>query len=126
MGFSLQRWMQAVCPDPYWDAWMAEALQPLSLPVAWAWAATRLDLSAHDAVLAYGWAYLENQVMVLLKAMPMGQMAGQRLLRALTPVLARAVEQALRRPWAEVSSAAPMLTILSCAHETQYSRLFRS
>lgn len=126
MGFSLQRWLQAVCPDPEWDAHIDRVLRPLSLPVAWALAARRLGLSALDAVRAYLWSYTENQVMVLLKAMPMGQMAGQRLLRSLTPVLEAALTTAVARVPAEWSSAAPLLAVASCCHETQYSRLFRS
>lgn len=126
MGFSLGCWLAAVCPDAEGDAAIAERLAPLSLPVAWAVAATRLDLSERDALLGLFWAFAENQAMVLMKAVPMGQVAAQRLLRALTPDLVAAVDRALVLERDDWSSAAPGLAIASARHETQYSRLFRS
>jgi urease accessory protein len=126
MGHSLGRWLEAVCPWPEQDAWVADQLQPLSLPVAWALAATRLGLSPAQAVLGGLWAFCENQVSVLMKAMPMGQMAAQRLLRSLWPELLSARDAALQRPPSLWSSALPLLAVASSRHETQYSRLFRS
>jgi urease accessory protein len=126
MGFSLGRWLAAVCPDAEGDAAIAARLAPLSLPVAWAIAATRLGLSERDALLGLFWTFTENQAMVLMKAVPMGQVAAQRLLRALTPDLVAAVDRALALERDDWSSAAPGLAIASARHETQYSRLFRS
>jgi urease accessory protein len=126
MGHSLGRWLEAVCPWPSQDAWIARHLQPLAVPVAWALAARRLGLSAGQAVLGWLWAFAENQVSVLMKAMPMGQMAAQRLLRSLWPELLRARDQALRAEPLQWSSALPLLAVASSRHETQYSRLFRS
>jgi urease accessory protein len=126
MGFSLGRWLAAVCPDAEGDALIAARLAPLSLPVAWAIAATRLELSERDALLGLFWTFAENQAMVLMKAVPMGQVAAQRLLRALTPDLVAAVDRALALGREDWSSAAPGLAIASARHETQYSRLFRS
>ncbi|MFN9774573.1 MAG: urease accessory protein UreF [Burkholderiales bacterium] len=126
MGYSLGRWLEAVCPDPESDAWIAARLSPLALPVGWAIAATRLGLAERDALLGLFWAFAENQAMVLMKAVPMGQIAAQRLLRSLAPELEAAVERALALPREAWSSAAPGLAIASARHETQYSRLFRS
>ncbi|MFO0234559.1 MAG: urease accessory protein UreF [Burkholderiales bacterium] len=126
MGYSLGRWLEAVCPDPESDAWIAARLSPLALPVGWAIAATRLGLAERDALLGLFWAFAENQAMVLMKAVPMGQIAAQRLLRSLAPELEAAVGRALALPREAWSSAAPGLAIASARHETQYSRLFRS
>ncbi|MFN5880436.1 MAG: urease accessory protein UreF [Burkholderiales bacterium] len=126
MGHSLGRWLQAVCPEPAQDDWIAQHLQPLALPVAWAIAARRLGLGADESALAWLWSFAENQVSVLMKAMPMGQMAAQRLLKSLWPVLQRARDQALTTEPGRWSSALPMLAVASSRHETQYSRLFRS
>jgi urease accessory protein len=126
MGYSLGRWLEAVCPEPDADAWIAARLSPLALPVGWAIAATRLGLAERDALLGLFWAFAENQAMVLMKAVPMGQIAAQRLLRSLAPELDAAVERALALPREAWSSAAPGLAIASARHETQYSRLFRS
>lgn len=126
MGHSLGRWLQAVCPEPAQDDWIAQYLQPLALPAAWAIAARRLGLSADDAVLSWLWSFAENQASVLMKAMPMGQVAAQRLLKSLWPVLQTACEQACARPPERWSSALPLLAVASSRHESQYSRLFRS
>jgi len=126
MGYSLGRWLAAVCPRPADDALIAARLSPLSLPVGWAIAAQRLALSERDALLALFWTFTENQAMVLMKAVPMGQIAAQRLLRTLGPAIDAAIERALALPPADWSSAAPLLAVASARHETQYSRLFRS
>ena len=65
------------------------------------------------------WAWLENQVMAAVKAVPLGQTAGQRMLLALGAKLHDVNEE-------EPGNFAPGLAMLSSFHETQYSRLFRS
>lgn len=120
MGYSLGRWVAEVCGDaPRLPA-------PVSLPVAWAAAAHRLGLDDREAALGLLWSFAENQVMVLMKAMPMGQVAAQRLLLSLGPVVEAGVARALDCERGQWTSAAPALAIASMKHETQYSRLFRS
>ena len=126
MGYSLGRWIVSVCPRPADDAQIAARLAPLSLPVAWAIAASRLGLDDRDALLGLFWTFTENQAMVLMKALPMGQVAAQRMLRELAPDIDAAIERALALPEDGWSSAAPLLAVASARHETQYSRLFRS
>ena len=57
---------------------------------------------------------------------PLGQVAGQKLLIALRPVVGEVVQAAMQCDDDELSTQAPMLGILGSRHETQYSRLFRS
>ena len=71
--------------------------------------------------MAYLWSWLENQVMAAIKAVPLGQTAGQKILFALGERL-----EAEELPEARWSNFAPGLAFLSSRHETQYSRLFRS
>jgi len=99
-----------------------------SCPLPWAWgvAARVLELDPDQALIAWLWAWAENQVMAAMKAVPLGQMAGQRLLSALTPRLDAVVAQAGSRPPERWSNFSPGLAIASSLHETQYSRLFRS
>ncbi len=73
---------------------------------------------------AAGWA--ENMTQAAMKAIPLGQAAGQRLLAGLSAAIPGAVETATQLPAGEMQAFAPMLAILSSRHETQYSRLFRS
>lgn len=60
------------------------------------------------------------------KTVPLGQMAGQRILWHLHGRVPQAVEKALKLKDEQLSSALPRYAMLSMKHETQYSRLFRS
>ncbi|OQS43127.1 urease accessory protein UreF [Chromobacterium haemolyticum] len=126
MGYSLRRLLQAL-PECAALPWPAGLEQPeLALPAVWAQAARALGADEAGAVDAYLWSWLENQVTVLLKAMPMGQTAGQQLLSALLPAVAAAGAEARRMPAEQLSNFAPGLAWAAMKHETQYSRLFRS
>ena len=98
----------------------------VSLPLVWSIAARCFDLSAAEALTGYLWAWLENQIMAALKAVPLGQQAGQRLFSALLPTVATVVEQALSLPEQAWSNTAPGFAMATSWHESQYSRLFRS
>jgi len=103
--------------------------EAVSLPAAHAFAAQTLGIARQDGLTAYLCTWLENQVMAAIKAIPLGQVAGQRILDALRPGVAAACRQALERAAAQpprLCTLAPQLAILSARHETQYSRLFRS
>ena len=89
-----------------------------AMPTAFACAARAWGIAPRDAVIAYLWSWLENQVMAAVKAVPLGQTAGQKILLALGSRL-----EVNEGEW---SNFAPGLAVLSARHETQYSRLFRS
>ncbi len=77
--------------------------------------------------LSHGFAWLENQVQAAMKAVPLGQKSGQRLLHALARELVAAHEAFEALPeWPQPISAAPGLAILSAQHEHLYTRIFRS
>lgn len=126
MGRSLVEWLRnrgtadpriaplaALRPAPTW-------------PVAFALAAVQTGASPRDALLAFAFGWAENMVQAALKAVPLGQSAGQRVLAALTAEIPGAVQFALALPDGARQALSPMLAILSATHETQYSRLFRS
>jgi urease accessory protein len=92
-------------------------------PAAYAFAVQRLELDPRDALVAYLWSWLENQVMAAVKAVPLGQTAAQKILLSLGERL-EAIADAV--PSALSSNFVPGLAMLSASHETQYSRLFRS
>ena len=98
----------------------------MAFPTGWALAAAVWNLPLADALAAYLWSWCENQVMAALKAIPLGQTAGQRALLALGGRIPVVVQLALSLPEAEWSNFAPGLALASSRHETQYSRLFRS
>lgn len=89
-------------------------------------AAWRRGITEREALLGFAWAWLENQLAVACKALPLGQTAAQRIIERMRPALARAVEAASRLPDDELGPALPGLALASALHETQYSRLFRS
>ena len=64
--------------------------------------------------------------MAALKAVPLGQAAGQRLLQEIGGRLPVVVERALALDAEDYSNLAPAFAIACCNHETHYTRLFRS
>lgn len=97
-----------------------------SLPAAYACAVDALDIPHEEALLAMLFAWAENQVLVCVKSVPLGQVAGQRLLLALRPDLERAAATARSLPDADLANWSPGLSMLSMRHEVQHGRLYRS
>ncbi|MDY7115822.1 urease accessory protein UreF [Halomonas sp. SSL-5] len=91
-----------------------------------AWTAHVRGVPRRQAMLGFGWAWLENQLAVACKALPLGHTAAQRLVERLRPTLVGAVDQALSLQDDELGPILPGLALASALHETQYSRLFRS
>lgn len=90
-----------------------------------AMAASR-GVGTHAAMLGFAWAWLENQLAVACKALPLGHSAAQRLIERLRPALVAAVTRAEALEDDQLGPALPGLALASAQHETQYSRLFRS
>jgi urease accessory protein len=125
MGHSLVVWLRN--GEHKLDARLAVARQrPLTWPVAYALAAEVAHLAPRDALLtsAFGWS--ENMVQAAMKAVPLGQQAGQRILTRLAHEIPGVVERAWRTGNDERQAFAPMLAVLGARHETQYTRIFRS
>ena len=95
-------------------------------PAAHALASQRWAIAPRSALTGYLFGWLENQVIAGMKALPYGQLAGQRMLQALRPVLAEVAVSASRTSDDELSTQAPAYAITSARHARQYSRLFRS
>lgn len=124
MGAAMLAWLRDVgAVDERLRALVAAAP---TWPGAFALAAHTDGLAHDDALTAYAFAWLENQVLAAIKLVPLGQSAGQRVLRTLGARIPAAVERALHAGDDEVAAFAPGLALLSARHETQYSRLFRS
>ena len=126
MGYSMTRLLGELETFPQAALQRLHALEQPSFPVAWACAAAAWDIDDEAALAAYLWSWAENQVMAALKAGPLGQAAGQRVLLALGECIPAVVEQARALAAADVSNFAPGFAIACSRHETQYSRLFRS
>jgi len=119
LAFSLNAWIRDVLK---WDIIVDADLG--FIPV-YAQLSVRLGLSAKDCLTAYTFSVLENQVLAVVKTLPLGQMSGQRVLWALHQRIPDAVQHALHSSRL-LSSSLPHYAMLSMRHENQYSRLFRS
>lgn len=89
-------------------------------------AAVKWNIHCEDACAGYLWAWLDSQVAVALKLVPLGQTDGQKILSSSIELLPDIVSTGLAIKTDEIGASLPMLAILSSQHETQYSRLFRS
>jgi urease accessory protein len=119
MGYSLNRLLKDL------NAGEVPVEEP-SFPAAFAYAAAQWKIEPEAALQAYFWAWLENQVMAAVKAVPLGQTDGQRILLSLGGLLPSLTAKAKKLQEQDLGNFAPGLALLSARHETQYSRLFRS
>ena len=129
MGWSLAK----LAADLNWGEAHARSYllehQHITFPAAHSFSACNLGIEKLNGLTAYLFAWLENQVMAAIKTVPLGQMAGQRILNQTRQLIPDVIDQALARAAHEpprVYTLAPQFSILSSRHETQYSRLFRS
>jgi urease accessory protein len=91
-----------------------------------AFAAAAWGLAPRQAAAGYAWSWTENLVLAGVKCVPLGQTQGQQVLARLAALIPPALETALALPDEEVGACCAALAIAGSAHETQYTRLFRS
>ncbi len=131
MGRSLVEWLKnrGLPDDKAIDERVAQlgSLKPApTWPVAFALAAAQTGAPWRESMLSLAFSWAENMMQAALKAVPLGQSAGQRVLSQLSAAVPGAVDHAMRLMDSERQAFTPMLAVLSAQHETQYSRLFRS
>lgn len=126
MGYSLRRLINDLEPADSEFLTQVNALEQPAFSTLYAGLANHWDIPMQETLEAYAWAWLENQASAAMKAVPLGQVAGQKILFNLGLELPTLVEQAIALADDEISNFNPLLTIAGCKHETQYSRLFRS
>jgi urease accessory protein len=102
------------------------SIKPIGLLTVFAYAAGALSIDLESCVTAYCFSWLENQVAAAQKALPLGQVAGQKILFAMHALIPEVVLRALETGRGQISTFAPHLGIISSRHAYQYSRLFRS
>jgi len=124
-GFSMRSLLAALPELPDFLQDTLRGLHEPTLPCVWSGAAAAWAIPASDSAAAYLWSWAENQVLVGMKTVPMGQSAGQRVLLKIGGQIAELAEHESSMNDA-LSNFAPGLAIQCARHETQYSRLFRS
>jgi urease accessory protein len=96
-------------------------------PVAFTLAHQQYQTPAQWVRLSLAFSWLENQVQSAMKAVPLGQRSGQRLIHALNQRILDAHALYASLPTTpEPISCSPGWAILSSRHEHQYTRIFRS
>lgn len=128
-GRSLLLWLQALPDMPALTArhrQLLATLQPPAFASVHACATQVLGLDARGGLHALGWSLAENLTMAAIKLVPLGQVAGQGILRRVAAQLPAWIDAALQLSPAQATNFSPMLGIVSAQHETQYTRLFRS
>jgi urease accessory protein len=99
---------------------------PLGYPVAVGAAAAGHGIPLELALTAFLHAVSANLVSAGVRLIPLGQTDGQRVLRALEPVVEATTRRALTVPLDEIGSATFRADLAGMHHERQYTRLFRS
>ncbi|MBW4538203.1 MAG: urease accessory protein UreF [Myxacorys chilensis ATA2-1-KO14] len=120
MGRSLLRLFQTLSPET------------VSLPsqchfaIAFGLVAATWQIDVEWATLGYLHSWATNLVSAGIKLIPLGQTAGQQILFDLEPSIESAAQNILTLQDDDLRSCGWGLTLASMAHETLYSRLFRS
>jgi urease accessory protein len=99
-------------------------------PVAYA-VAVGIAAGCHDVPLAatlnaFLGGFTANLVSAAIRAVPLGQTEGQRVIANLSPIVEEIASSAASASLDDLGGAAWRADIASMKHETQYTRLFRS
>jgi len=105
---------------------VSEDVTPGHHPVVFGMIGAVMQWSAPEMVSAYLYSTSAAMVGAALRLMPLGQLAGQRILGNVRPLIARLAEDVQGRTQEDMWSFAPALEIASMLHATLEARLFRS
>jgi urease accessory protein len=83
-------------------------------------------LPLQPSVVAFLHGFAANLVSAGVRLIPLGQTDGQRLTAALENTIRTVAADALAASLDDLGTACPMIDLCAIAHETQYTRLFRS
>ena len=98
----------------------------LGYPVAVGIAAKTIGLPVESTLAAFLQSLIMQQISVAVRAVPIGQIAGQHCLLALTPPIEAAVAKALATNTDAIGSFALGADLCALEHETASQRLYRT
>ncbi len=98
----------------------------LTLPVALGNAAAGMGIDAELTTKMYLHAFASNLVSATVRAVPLGQTEGQRVLAALTPLCESVAAKSAHDTLEDLQSTAFLSDIAAMQHETLQPRIFRS
>ena len=129
MGSSMLNWLKKQRSFQVDDKTISDFSKlpnPPTYPLVFALAASSTQASVRDCLMSFAFGWAENMTQAAVRAVPLGQTDGQRILANLADQIPAAVDHAISLKDSGRQAFSPMLAILSSQHETQYSRLFRS
>jgi urease accessory protein len=124
MGRSLLKLLRDLYSTVEWSDWSLD--EDWNMAIVFARAANLAQIDERTALLGYLHSWVSNLVSAGVKLIPLGQTAGQQLLSRLVAPIEIATDRAIDVPDDRLYSCSWGLALASMAHETQYSRLFRS
>lgn len=99
---------------------------PCNYAIAFGIGAAHLQIDETSVILGYLHSWASNLIGAGVKLIPLGQTAGQQLLLQVASNINLATQEILALEDDDLSSCGWGLALASMAHETQYTRLFRS
>ncbi|WP_115790134.1 urease accessory protein UreF [Arthrobacter silvisoli] len=129
MGGRLLEIGSEVFPSPELEAYRAAVATGRAAghqPLAFAVVACSLDIPLEEALPAYLFAAVTSLTQNAVRAIPLGQNAGQRVLRAAHDGVAAAVERVRTLTPDDFGAVSPGLEISQMRHERQRARMFMS
>jgi urease accessory protein len=126
MGRSLLKLMRDLQLPVEWSVLTKALGENCNFAIAFAISAALSQIDERTTVTGYLYSWASNLVSAGVKLIPLGQTAGQQLLQNLCTPMMAAADRALVLPDEDLFSCNWGLALASMAHETQYSRLFRS
>jgi urease accessory protein len=124
MGSALSRLIVKIHPEA--EVFFSAIGSPCNYAIAFGIAAASWQLDERSMLLGYLQSWVTNLVGVGVKLIPLGQTSGQQLLLDLQTTIVSATEQIIILEDDDLSSWGWGLSLASMAHETLYTRLFRS
>lgn len=117
--------LRRVWPDPILDFFLEKQIQPV-MAVVLGCRSARERILACVALPAFLHSYVANLVIAGVRLIPLGQTDGQLAIAELEHAVLSASAQGACATLDDLGSAGFMVELASIAHETQYTRLFRS
>lgn len=124
MGQSLFRLLTTL--DLVYKSTLGQMTLPINYAISFGTVAAHWQIEAETAVMGYLYSWLANLVSAGVRLIPLGQTQGQQILLSLHLCLEKTGNEILRLSDEELSSCNWGLFFASTAHESQYTRLFRS
>ncbi|MDO4928180.1 MAG: urease accessory UreF family protein [Corynebacterium sp.] len=94
--------------------------------IIWGLIARQLDVVAHTAISHHFLSTCIGLTQNAVRSIPIGQSAGQRVIRNIIPLVDAAAQRAPDIPRARIGSMVPGLEIAQMRHERQRARMFMS